>query len=105
MIQNYFFLYKYTYFQKSCTKIRENANVKDIAVFALIASSRNIYVIMVKMKIPAVNDMNLPGQNKFSKPETENLVASINNHVIGIPNTINKYRYSFAHGQINGPLT
>jgi hypothetical protein len=57
------------------------------------------------MNIPAVNDINRPGQNKFSKPETENLVASMNNQVIGIPNTINKYLYSFAHGQIKGPLT
>jgi hypothetical protein len=57
------------------------------------------------MKIPAVNDMNLPGQNRFSKPETENLVASINNQVIGTPNNIKINLYSFAHGQINGPLT
>ncbi len=66
-----------------------NANTNDIAVLRLIVSLRNMYVIMVKIKIPATNDMNLPGQNKLPKPDTDNSVARINNAVIGTPNIIN----------------
>ena len=76
-----------------------------MAVFMLIASSRNSQVITVKMNMPAENDMNLPGQKAPPKPCTTKLVASMNNHVIGTPNNINIQRHVFAHSQINGPFT
>jgi hypothetical protein len=64
-----------------------------------------MYVINVNMKIPAQKEMNRPGQNIPPNPCTTKLVASINNQVIGTPSNINAQRHSFAHGQINGPLT
>jgi len=84
--------------------MRENANVKDIAVFILMPSSLKIYVINVNIIIPETNERNLPGQKAPENPDTDNLVASIKAHVIGTPNNISGNLYSFAHGQINGPF-
>lgn len=67
-------------------------------------SSLKRYVIKVKTNMPETNDINLPGQKAPENPLTENLVASINAHVIGTPNNIKMKRYVFAHGHINGPL-
>ena len=67
----------------------QNANSSDVAVFRLIASSRNAYVIIVKMNMPATKEVNRPGQNNPPKPLTVYRVASINNHVIGTPSNIN----------------
>ena len=69
--------------------MRASASNNEIPDFKFIASCLNIYVIMVNIKIPATNDMNLPGQNCPPNPETAYLVASINVHVIGMPNNIN----------------
>lgn len=80
------------------------ANVSETAVFKLIASDLKKYVITVKIMIPAVNDMNLPGQNIPSNPRTTKLVASINNHVSGTPSNINENLCCFAHGHSIGPL-
>ena len=41
----------------------ENANNKHVAVFKLITSALNMYVIIVNINIPDTNDKNLPGQN------------------------------------------
>ena len=67
-------------------------------------SSLKRYVINVNIIIPDTKERNLPGQKAPAKPDTDNLVASINAHVIGTPNNINENLYSFAHGQISGPL-
>lgn len=81
-----------------------NANANDTMVFMLMASSRNTQVITAKIVIPLTNETNRPGQKAPAKPDTAKLVASMNNHVIGTPNSINIQRYVLAHGHINGPL-
>ncbi len=54
--------------------------------------------------IPAVNDMNLPGQNSPLNPCTTRLVASMNNQVMGTPKSINGNLYCLAHGHMIGPF-
>ena len=98
------FLYKYVYFQKSCTNNNINANVNDIAVFTLIGSDLNRYVNMLNIIIPAVNEMNLPGQNIPSKPFTADSVAFMKIQVIGMPNNISNHLTSLAHDHNKGPF-
>jgi len=69
--------------------MRADANNKEIDVFKLIASPLNTYVIMVNTMMPATNDVNRPGQNCPSYPDTAYRVASMKAHVIGTPNNIN----------------
>ena len=64
-----------------------------------------MYVIMVNTMMPATNDVNRPGQNCPSYPDTAYRVASMKAHVIGTPNNINANLYVLAHCQSNGPLT
>jgi hypothetical protein len=105
-IKKVLFVYnKYSYFQKSCINIIENANTKHVAVLTVTDSPRKRYVIKVKIMIPDTNDKNLPGQNSPPNPVTANRVASIKRYVIGMPQSINAQRHSFAHGHIIGPLT
>jgi hypothetical protein len=82
-----------------------NANVNDNAVFIVMVSALNKYVIMLNMIIPAVNEINLLGQKLPSNPVTNKEVASRNNQVIGIPNSKRPQRHSRAQGHNNGPLT
>ncbi len=83
----------------------QDANINDTAVFNVIPSPLNIYVINVNINIPETNDANLPGQNNPSNPDTASLVASMKIYVIGNPNKINSNLYFLAQGHIKGPLT
>ncbi len=97
--------YKYSYFQKICINIIPNANAKQVAVFIVTDSPLNRYVNIVNIVMPATNETNRAGQNSPSKPATARWVASMNNHVIGIPSSISAHRYVLATGHIIGPLT
>ena len=57
------------------------------------------------MKIPATNEVNLPGQNSPPNPETAYRVASMNAHVIGTPSNINAVLYVLAQSHRSGPFT
>lgn len=60
---------------------------------------------MVKMNIPATNEVNRPGQKSPPYPLTVKRVASMNNQVIGTPNNISHNLCVLAHGHIIGPFT
>ena len=98
------FLYKYSYFQKSCTKINNNDNTIDIMVLVVIGSDLNMCVSMLNMNIPAVNDMNRPGQKVPPKPVTADSVAYMNIMVIGMPIIMSAQRNSRAHDHNSGPF-
>ena len=100
-----FIIYKYVYFQKSCINIIQNAKSRQVAVLSVSGSPLNIQVNAANTTIPDTNDTNLAGQNSPANECTAVLVASMNNHVIGTPNSINTQRYVFANGQSIGPLT
>ena len=70
----------------------ENASNKHMAVFAVIDSPRNRYVIIVKIIIPNTKERNRPGQNSPANPCTAKRVASMKRYVIGIPHNINAHR-------------
>ena len=83
----------------------ENAKTKHVAVFAVIDSPRNRYVIIVKITIPKTKERKRPGQNSPANPCTAYEVASMKRYVIGIPNNINAQRQSLAHCHSIGPFT
>ena len=61
--------------------------------------------MIVNMNIPAVKEINLPGQNSPPNPETAYRVASMNAHVIGTPSNINAALYVLAQSHSKGPFT
>ena len=92
------------YFQKICITTIAVESIKHTTVFGVIPSPKNILANNANENIPHANPNNLPGHITLSKAINPNLVASIYNQLIGIPNKHNKNTLFLNQGHINCPF-
>tara|TARA_R100000152_G_C6571421_1_gene38599 strand:+ start:123 stop:401 length:279 start_codon:yes stop_codon:yes gene_type:complete len=89
------------YFQKICITTIAVDSIKHTTVLGVMPSPRNILAHIANVNIPHANPNNLPGHIIPSNATNPNLVASIYNQLIGIPNKHNKNTLFLNHGHIN----